>query len=380
MPSIGTMIDVAEALRTPAVTVCAQNCTHRHHQASTCSRCEQVCPTQAITVSADGPELDPMACIDCGACVTACPTGAVEPLKPPDSLLVEWVATRAACFSHVSIACARIPSPGRSIATVPCLARLDPSLLLFAFAKGADSVSLYTGTCGECSEGLAPRVESLGADTRRLLDQFRLSGSIDVREGLEPSESGEAPAGGLTRRGFFEALRRGGRGYGAKALTVLMPESEEAVEEELPRRELPVYVPAMRRRLLVSLRALVPEGSSEREVNGPFLAPELDRARCNGCAICGRICPTGALGIEGDGESDTLRITCLESVCVACGLCAEICRHEAISLAPIPAGRALARGAGRRTLFVRGRREAETLFVPVEDRMRKLLGAAIHRV
>ena len=164
-----------------------------------------------------------MACIDCGACVTACPTGAVEPLKPPDSLLVEWVATRAACFSHVSIACARIPSPGRSIATVPCLARLDPSLLLFAFAKGADSVSLYTGTCGECSEGLAPRVESLGADTRRLLDQFRLSGSIDVREGLEPSESGEAPAGGLTRRGFFEALRRGGRGYGAKALTVLMP-------------------------------------------------------------------------------------------------------------------------------------------------------------
>lgn len=74
-----------------------------------------------------------------------------------------------------------------------------------------------------------------------------------------------------------------------------------------------------------------------------------------------------------------LRITCRQSACVECGLCVEICRQQALSLAPVSTDRVLARNASSRTLFEREQREAEPLYVSAEDKMKKLLGVAVYR-
>ncbi len=42
-----------------------------------CAACVDVCPTDALSVSAAGPELDLGRCIFCGDCVAACPEGAI---------------------------------------------------------------------------------------------------------------------------------------------------------------------------------------------------------------------------------------------------------------------------------------------------------------
>ena len=383
MPSIGRIIGVAEAIRTPSVAVSAQHCTHRYHQASTCLRCVQVCPAQAMTVSADGPRLDAVACSDCGACAGVCPTGAIAPLKPADPALVAKIATSATLHSRVTFACAQVPSPGPNVVTVLCLGRLDPSLLVLAFAKGAASVSLCTGVCDDCpGRRLGPHVSAVVAGAQQLLEAFRLPGRVDLGVGLqhpEPEPEPERPVG-LTRRGLFDLLRKGGTVYAAKAVDVLLLEPEKAAVEEKPRRrENPAHLPAQRARLLESLRALVPRESERREAGTPFMAPDLDASRCDGCALCGRVCPTGALCIEEDGDGDMLRITCLESACVECGLCVETCRRQALSLVPVSAARVLARDARRRTLFERAQREAEPLVVSAEDKMKKLLGVTVYR-
>jgi Ni,Fe-hydrogenase III small subunit/formate hydrogenlyase subunit 6/NADH:ubiquinone oxidoreductase subunit I len=44
---------------------------------SGCSQCVEICPTDALTVSAAGLELDLGRCILCGECATACPAGAI---------------------------------------------------------------------------------------------------------------------------------------------------------------------------------------------------------------------------------------------------------------------------------------------------------------
>jgi formate hydrogenlyase subunit 6/NADH:ubiquinone oxidoreductase subunit I len=379
MPSIGQIIGLAEALRTPAVAICAKHCTHRHHQASTCSRCVQVCPTHAISVSADGPQLDALGCIDCGACASVCPTGALEPLKPTDPALLQMIATSAACTNRVTIACAQVSSLGSDIVTLHCLARLDRSLLLFAFARGAVSVRLCAGACDDCVKGhLVAQVSSVVADARRVLELFAVPGRIDFGEALEIPESEATPPVGLTRRGLFEILRKGGRDYAAKAVTVFLP--EPGAKQEKSRRENPGQVPLKRELLLASLRALVPEGSAPPGARSPFMAPQLDRTRCNGCAMCGRICPSGALGIEEDGDGGLLRITCQEGTCVECGLCVEMCERKALSLAPVPTERILVRDLSTRMLIERRQHEAEPLYVSLEDKMNKLLGVAVHRI
>jgi Ni,Fe-hydrogenase III small subunit/NAD-dependent dihydropyrimidine dehydrogenase PreA subunit len=44
---------------------------------SDCARCVEICPTDALRVSASGPELDLGRCIFCGECEAACPAGAI---------------------------------------------------------------------------------------------------------------------------------------------------------------------------------------------------------------------------------------------------------------------------------------------------------------
>jgi ferredoxin len=75
-----------------------------------------------------------------------------------------------------------------------------------------------------------------------------------------------------------------------------------------------------------------------------------------------------------------LRIMCRQSVCVACGLCIEICGQQALSLAPVAVDRILAPDAPGRTLFERTRSEAAAVYAPVEDKMKTLLGVAVYRM
>lgn len=382
MPGLSRIVDVAEALRTPAVVVSAERCTHRHHRASTCSRCTDVCPSRAISVSADGPCVDALTCIDCGACVSVCPTGAIVPVKPTDRVLAERIATEAASVSRVTIACGRVASPDSGIATVRCLARLDPSLLLFAFARGAGTVNLCTGVCDDCSAGeVGPRVASVVAATQRILDSLGLLRHVELHEGLETVEVEEvaqpAQPTGLTRRGLFGLLKRGGTDAAVKTASTYLPGHRPAAAAERPARE-GAYVPAKRRRLLAALRGLVPEGPVCRE-SGVFAGPALDQTRCDRCAVCGLVCPTGALSIETDGEGDVLSVVCRPSVCVECGLCVEICGRQALSLAPVEAALVLAPDAPCQTLVTRTQKDAESLYVSAEDRMKQLLGVAVYR-
>lgn len=381
MAGIGTIIDVAEALRAPSVAVIDERCTHRHHQASTCSRCVEACPTRAITVSAEGPRVDAVTCVDCGACASACPTGALEPLKPTDSALAEEIATKAKYFNRVTVACSRVSSPGSGVVVLPCLARLDVSMILHAFERGAASVSLCTGGCDACpSKSVASQLLSAVVEAERFLDAFRLPGHVDIGEGLERVEPGEAETVGLSRRGFLEALRRGSAGYASKAMSVLLPEPADkracAAAGALG-RSLPAHVPEKRRRLIATLRSLLSDRSASGEQRQLFSAPAIDRGLCNTCGICGLICPTGALSTH-SGARDALRITCEASACVGCGLCAEMCAPRALTLAPVAAERVLKQEGGE-TLLERSEEEAKPLYVDAEDKMRKLLGVAIYR-
>ena len=404
MSGLSRILGAAEAFKAPSVVVVARLCTHRHHQASSCSRCVDVCPARAVTVSAEGPSVDTLSCADCGACVSACPTGALAALRPTDRRLVEQIAAAAEPGERMMLACVRVTADVPGAVKVGCLARLDPSLLLTAFSHGAGAITLCTGACETCSvKEAATHLSSVAADTRRILELFDLPGQIDIEErqgrsqtdavrDREPTtrEARSRPGGlgstVITRRGFFGILRHGGT-YAAATAAGVLTGQEEAVVDEGPRRELLVLASTRKERLLDALRLLVAEAAPPPAADVLFAAPQLDGQRCDRCGLCGRLCPTGALTLAQGEEGEPLYITCRPELCVACGLCEEVCRRQALVLAPVPAACVLARAPEPVTLMKRRQSDvdpAQVAFddnvrVGFEDKLQTLLGTPVHR-
>lgn len=98
-------------------------------------------------------------------------------------------------------------------------------------------------------------------------------------------------------------------------------------EARVPRfRKASFPVGLLKRKLPASLYAYV---SGELA-----LSPEVIPAACTGCKECFRICPRGAVVMEGG------RARILKGPCIRCLCCNEVCRADAIRLRQRPVGRA----------------------------------------
>jgi ferredoxin len=341
--------------------------------------------------------------VDCGACVAICPTGALAALRPTDRALSDQIQAAAGSGGNVVFACAKVAEAEPGLLPVSCLARLDASFVLTAFAAGATDVTLRSGACETCPVRLDDaHVAGAATDAARIMDALPFGGRVirEQREGkagggsaLTVVETGveQAPAAmnrlastPVTRRGFFAVLRHGGTYAAANATGVLKADADPVIDEG-PRRELLVRLPRKRERLLASLRELVPH--EVPDAVGLFRAPVIDGDRCDRCGMCGRLCPTGALTLEEDSDAGFVRIAGRPDACVACGLCAEVCGPQAIALESVPAGRALWAGSLPVTLVERAPAEsavndgdfASAVGASFEDKMRALLGVPVNR-
>jgi diguanylate cyclase (GGDEF)-like protein len=63
----------------------------------------------------------------------------------------------------------------------------------------------------------------------------------------------------------------------------------------------------------------------------------IDAEHCVACLACVRVCPTGAIAVEGDEPS----LHILDEVCIRCGQCLAVCPHDAVKVSG-EIGRALA--------------------------------------
>ena len=163
MASINDIVQVAESLEKSPVLVEGDRCVAVRNRNATCRKCQEACPTDAIEIADNRIELSAHACVACGACSTVCPTAAFTPLKPLDDDLRAAVRASLECREgRVLIACARIASKHGAdqacYAEVPCLARVDESLIVGLVADGAVSVELEKtfknfngGSCRNCT-------------------------------------------------------------------------------------------------------------------------------------------------------------------------------------------------------------------------------------
>ena len=149
------LIDIADALghlESEKLRVYPLQCVRLRHRKSQCTLCADHCPTGAI-IWGNSVQINVDKCIECGLCAAVCPTGVFEASNPSNQELLAQINELAKITSTIAFVCPSVTGNDASgVIRVPCLGRLDASILVGAAAAGILQVDLVDSACTRCPD------------------------------------------------------------------------------------------------------------------------------------------------------------------------------------------------------------------------------------
>lgn len=303
-------------------------CAHGVTGLRGCTRCLDVCSTQAITSAGNTIRVDPFLCQGCAACSLACPTGALSFKYPAREALGKQLelalnnpdATKAVLMVHSSglsvPAQANLAQHGVLSLVVDPLPAFGDELWLRALALGATTMVLVA------EELLSPKsriaIESGVAQMHAALPTLGLAREslVLLQERDLAAWLDENCAKQLVAKGHKEAH---GVGIGDR------PVSKPSGSPSWARYKRLAWIDDLRllgASVATEATTALPAGSSFGQVR-------VNVQRCTLCFACSNLCPTSALKAV---DAKTQQLLLQESVCVQCGLCVVACPEKALSL------------------------------------------------
>ena len=253
-----------------------------HYTNSTCSRCQEICPQQAI----HNRVIDDKKCDNCGLCTAVCPTGAIQSTVDYDTAL-----TAVKNLSPQVLMCQKI-----SPQAMPCLGALNRRLL-WALAE-KQTLSIDTSRCQTCNPEVADWLAAeIAACNTALLEANKTPIQL-------VHVKGPAPKPQVARRSFFRSLFHAA--------------SETAAELAAAQTN--------RQYAFDPVIWLTRQNTSPNR-----LFPRLTLApNCTACGLCHILCPEKALAVCQEENQPKLTFNPLK--CTACGLCLNNCPQAALTL------------------------------------------------
>lgn len=351
MPNLIDIVEVAEALESKAVFLAPDRCTVVRNRHSSCRKCSDACPTDAVGAVDNVLSLDSELCVACGACTVVCPTEALIPLQPLDEDLAEAIANAVvAAGGRAVFACARIASkhlgdPSK-FAEVPCLARMEESVLLELAARDVRDILLVDGTCSTCKfRANVPGIDATVASANQLLAAQGSDIRVE-RASAFPDDvllEDKRSLLGASRRGFFSQAKGTALTAAEKTVEVAFIKKGGAAAQTLRERlrmsdagTLPQFNPVRRMHVLDAMDSLGPSVVPEIDTR-LFGSVQIDAEACSSCGMCAVFCPTGALKksdlVPEEGEGSFLEFSA--SDCVQCNLCADACLKSCLEVSSV---------------------------------------------
>jgi len=310
--------------RLPKVT--PSLCLVTRYRGSSCRRCLDVCPSEALT-PVPWLEVDPDRCSSCGACAAVCRTGALAFATRGDRLRAELRACAAADPPTATLVCSRVDpatAEDRSI-VLPCLGGVSARDLIAAASLGIGRLDLISGDCATCPDAAAEASLDLAlvaaADTLRALR----SEWMVARSRLPECRPKAVPdSATVSRRGLFGYVLHGLGRTAAEGSAARRPERSIAT---LHNQVAPQGAHGHLLRDLAALHSR--SGDSPATLSDLLpLADVTVSPDCDACGICLRYCPHGAIALEHEVATADYRR------CTGCGLCAEVCPRSALQVGP----------------------------------------------
>lgn len=341
MAAIANILEVLDRLDSAAVSVNQDRCVLVRNRNSACHRCAEACTSGCISFGENGLEVDASLCVGCGTCTTVCPTGALESKSPSDAdMLGNCAKVHKKLSNEVVIVCsAKARRVSSSIdlekcVLVPCLGRVDESLLITMACAGVEKIVLVHDACDACSYRPGKAVaRDVAATTKELFEAWDIPCDIEIGE-LVPVECRQT-------EGSYDSGKRNALGsllsqVKETTLDCMKNGDDCKTEKKLQFQRvtddgtLPHFVPERRRQLLSVLagRGEPQDVMVSTRLWGHVL---IDNEKCSSCRMCATFCPTGAISKFEDDEG-TIGIEHAPSICVKCRTCESICPEGALEL------------------------------------------------
>lgn len=348
------------AIESDAIKVNDERCISVRNRNAHCMRCAEACTSGCISVEENRLVVQPEKCISCGTCATACPTSAIEICQPNDDDLTHMVkdsiiATKGhpviCCENAVREASLKLEDAAEVAVVLPCLGRVDESLLVGLAAYKAFDVTLVCGNCEQCdratggalvrrvAQGAQNMIAAFGSNTT-LTVTSDMPASVTAAHAGKVAAAHAGAAGGVSRRSFLCGAKDEGTKAATAAVTAEVADQLGIPEDiEVPAAYRKVnkngtlshYVPSRRTRLYNYLRHVGDGTPKGKEVESRIIgAVEIDGSTCKNCRMCAVFCPTGALERVDEGAGGVFGLIHRPAACMQCRLCESICPVQAI--------------------------------------------------
>lgn len=271
-----------------------KRCVHGSLEQASCQACVRACPQQAIRLTDEALTLDGGRCDGCGLCVPACPEQAIS--SPAEPVVRESLWGRGEVFA----ACSRAVEPGPGV--LPCLNAIGLSRILSYCRHGISSWHIAHADCTECTYADTRPFRGHVEDANLILRSHRMReievARMDRRAWVARLGGLKVSANPARRRAFLLGVADGTRKQG-------MHETGKGRQtSNVPTTGWPA-----------GSAGILPWSIS------------LDAPRCLGCDSCARVCPHGAISLEGD-----VGYVIRSARCTGCGVCQDVCSADAIRL------------------------------------------------
>ncbi|WAF91850.1 4Fe-4S dicluster domain-containing protein [Aeromonas hydrophila] len=279
-----------------------------------CSRCLDVCPTDALKLINGRIQIDPHLCQGFGSCASACPTGAIAYHQPDANTSSDYLLRLLKHYREaggeapqlliagenerewVEAELTRLPANWLPV-WVEESASLGIESWFAALAYGASAVRIALGD--DAPESVRALVERELASAAVLLAGAGLA--TDRIALFNPDAEQDKPISGEPAVALLDKPLKGDKRENLFAAFDALWQANEGSREPLA----------------------VPYGA-------PYGSVELKEADCTLCMGCVAVCPSRALHAVGH----TPGLNFIEQECIQCGMCEKACPEQAIVLTP----------------------------------------------
>ncbi|MGC8119969.1 4Fe-4S binding protein [Marinobacter sp. VGCF2001] len=285
-------------------------CAHSRANQPGCTRCLDVCPTEAIFSAGDHVQIDSDICAGCGSCAAVCPTSAITMNETPFEALTQALDVMARVYREHTNESPRLVfhTLGAGAEAIAYLARYDDGLADDLIPMGLEHTDRIGHAEIMAAFGAGYAEVLILADNE--LDRRALAAEVELAQAML---TGTHNSPGRVRVIDPIELCNAGDNSGRVSDPVLLVGGRRDITR--------VTLTAMSDTVVAPIP--LPKGA-------PYGAIEIDSDKCTLCLACVSLCTTGALG----DHPDRPEIQFTENACVQCGVCDSTCPETAITLIP----------------------------------------------